>query len=283
MNRPLDRLPGYPAHCPTGKIWVESTVLAGKRQCRVVLTTQGGERYNVTSRVAPHLKLAANPLIDLPPGNTAAFLSRVERASSDYINYLHVNRQNTLRAKGDFETMDLPSLGEELTRLVLEKAYRTQFPTQMPEWLNIDGKGRELDGYAVSANIAFEYQGSHHTTNPAVQTVDLMKAELCAEHGVRLLTVPHEDRRIAAYVNETRPEEQEKLFQSLLRNLTVAINYAVRGQDGLALVRLEPSEVQDIRQTFDKMATVTRARRREVAPEPSEPVAVSAKRRGIER
>lgn len=48
----------------------------------------------------------------------------------------------------------------------------------------------DLDGYAKSLNLAFEYRGPVHDENPKVQNNDAVKEHIAAEHGVRLL-IPH--------------------------------------------------------------------------------------------
>lgn len=263
MNRtppPLERLPAYPEHCPTGRVISETRLMGGKWQARLALETPEGVRYNITPTVAPYLRLAASPNINLPHGDHHRFLSRVRQDASDYINFLHINRENTLRQEGRFEDMALKSLGEELTRLITNAVYRSEFDTAMPDWLVINGRGRELDGYSPSAAIAFEYQGAHHTTDAEIISVDMNKADLCSENGVRLLQVPHEDRLVAQYINEADPDQKEVLFTLLTNSLVHSLNKAARQHDGIALVRLTPEELTQVRETFDKMAEVKHQR-----------------------
>ncbi|MBK7363074.1 MAG: hypothetical protein IPJ01_12325 [Micavibrio sp.] len=55
------------------------------------------------------------------------------------------------------------SIGEEICRYVLGKAFNTPFNKSRPDWLlNKSGYKLELDGYSEELKIAFEYQGEQH-------------------------------------------------------------------------------------------------------------------------
>lgn len=87
-----------------------------------------------------------------------------------------------------------------------------QFPKQRPTWLkNSRGKQMELDGYATSLGVAFEYHGIQHYQQTAFfhetpqafeerQQDDQQKRRLCEEHGVVLLEVsyaiPHDELQV---------------------------------------------------------------------------------------
>jgi len=55
------------------------------------------------------------------------------------------------------------SRGEQLTRLIFEAIFETQFPKARPKWLrSSSGVLLELDGYSEKMGLAFEYQGQQH-------------------------------------------------------------------------------------------------------------------------
>jgi hypothetical protein len=86
---------------------------------------------------------------------------------------------------------------------LLERITGCGFPKTRPEWLkNERGRQMELDGYASSLNLAFEYQGHQHyklvsffhkrsTEFERRQGDDACKRKLCREHGVMLLEIPY--------------------------------------------------------------------------------------------
>lgn len=92
------------------------------------------------------------------------------------------------------------SYGERVSRFILEAMFRSPFLKARPSWL-VGHKGArlELDGYAPSIGIAFEYHGTQHYEQTPLHTPegfedqkrrDQRKAELCREHGVRLIVIP---------------------------------------------------------------------------------------------
>ena len=93
-------------------------------------------------------------------------------------------------------------ISERICRALLERLTDTPFPKARPQWLkNERGFQMELDGFAPSLNIAFEYQGQQHFKyvflfHPSNsdfrkrQQDDKRKRKICAERGVRLLEVP---------------------------------------------------------------------------------------------
>ena len=90
-------------------------------------------------------------------------------------------------------------VGEERTRLIFETQFQQSFSSIRPDWLKSEKSGRnlELDGFCEDLKIAFEYQGRQHFSNSTqfggdyeFQYVrDKLKAQLCAEHGVQLITI----------------------------------------------------------------------------------------------
>jgi hypothetical protein len=93
------------------------------------------------------------------------------------------------------------SLGERITRTVLQCMFGTKFPKVRPSWL-LAGKKRalELDGFAEELSIAFEYHGPQHYEAGTgwqtekkvaqIQERDALKARLCHERGIRVIIVP---------------------------------------------------------------------------------------------
>lgn len=97
------------------------------------------------------------------------------------------------------------NVGEELVRASLAEA----FPglaferTRAIPWMN----GMELDGIEEGVGLAFEYQGIHHAQRvnhfqqdekdfDAQVERDVTKAELCDDHWITLLQVPHTVRYV---------------------------------------------------------------------------------------
>jgi len=78
-----------------------------------------------------------------------------------------------------------------------------RFSKARPSWLqNTSGKRMELDGYAPSLGLAFEYQGAqHYHYNPFFhenaefferrRACDERKRRLCRRQGIVLLEVPY--------------------------------------------------------------------------------------------
>jgi hypothetical protein len=94
-------------------------------------------------------------------------------------------------------------ISERICRALLERMTGVPFPKVRPRWLK-NGRGRqmELDGYALSLELAFEYQGHQHYqpvsffhSNPEKfkqrQEDDECKRRLCLEHDVTLLEIPY--------------------------------------------------------------------------------------------
>lgn len=92
------------------------------------------------------------------------------------------------------------SLGERVSRAVLERMFGVPFPKRRPSWLDAGGGRRlELDGYAEERQIAFEYHGPQHYQPDSrytaemvakQQTRDAKKSQLCREHSVTLIVIP---------------------------------------------------------------------------------------------
>lgn len=93
-------------------------------------------------------------------------------------------------------------VGERICRAYFTQLFGCPFPKIRPKWLRTSrGTQLELDGYAESMNLAFEYQGvqhysedSHyHKTAKAFvlrQSLDELKRERCKSRGVILIEVP---------------------------------------------------------------------------------------------
>jgi hypothetical protein len=93
-------------------------------------------------------------------------------------------------------------LGERICREFFEQLFHRRFPKYRPEWLvNKDGNRMELDGFCKSLRLAFEHQGEQHysTKSPFIasktglskrQEDDILKRNLCRQHGIKLIQVP---------------------------------------------------------------------------------------------
>lgn len=94
------------------------------------------------------------------------------------------------------------NFGEEILRFFLESIFEKPFPKVRPNFLKIKkGVFLELDGYNEKLKIAFEHHGlQHYKFNERFhknkkdftlrKKVDKLKAKLCRQNGVRLLTIP---------------------------------------------------------------------------------------------
>ena len=169
------------------------------------------EENRIVLKLAPKLapfKAAIFPLLDI-------FVRQVSNMPIDEINY-----------KSQFETwfqncgasfyqqFDLTSeingnesKGEQITRELIERILAKPFIKERPEWLRESNRSRclELDGYNQDLNIAFEYQGEQHYSFIPLfhqkiddfekqQQRDNLKAEICAQRGVKLIQVPYTRR-----------------------------------------------------------------------------------------
>lgn len=76
---------------------------------------------------------------------------------------------------------------ESLTRRIIEKALKIEFPTDRVPWMRGKrGAKLELDGYNEKAQIAFEHQSSrYHTNNPH----DEIKRQETKKRGIKLIEV----------------------------------------------------------------------------------------------
>src|SRR6266567_4009970 len=116
------------------------------------------------------------------------------------------------RFKGALCPICAGGVSERICRALLERMTGVRFPKERPKWLkNSRGKQMELDGYATSLGIAFEYHGEQHhkqnaffhgTPNAFEQQRrnDEQKRRLCGEHKVVLLEVsyaiPHDQLQV---------------------------------------------------------------------------------------
>jgi hypothetical protein len=95
-------------------------------------------------------------------------------------------------------------ISERICRALLERITGVLFPKTRPNWLkNERGRQMELDGYAQSLKLAFEYQGyQHFKPIPFIdsnleklkvrQQDDERKRQLCFQHGVTLLEIHYD-------------------------------------------------------------------------------------------
>ena len=94
---------------------------------------------------------------------------------------------------------------EEQCRQIFEQLFPGyRFPKRRPSWLVNPKTNRplELDGYNEELHLAFEYNGPQHYHYPnryhrseqewlEQKYRDLLKRQLCNQHGVYLLTIPY--------------------------------------------------------------------------------------------
>jgi hypothetical protein len=92
-------------------------------------------------------------------------------------------------------------LSERICRAYFEQLLGKKFPISYPNWLKIDGRQLQLDGYCAALNLAFEHHGVQHyreidffhRTKYAFKRsriYDDEKKRLCKLHGVILIEVP---------------------------------------------------------------------------------------------
>lgn len=124
---------------------------------------------------------------------------------------------------------------ERICRKYFELLFACRFPKARPRWLRI-GKQRalELDGYASSVQLAFEYQGRQHYQSVTHYKHDLakrsrydeIKRQRCRERGIALVEVPH----------SVKPEAME----GFIRNQCTKLGIHVSRKDPVA-----PEELRD--------------------------------------
>lgn len=105
--------------------------------------------------------------------------------------------------KGHWCPICSSGVSERICRALLEKMTGVQFMKARPKWLRNERDGQmELDGFAPSLGLAFEYHGHQHYqlvpffhANPEEfsqrQEDDKLRRQLCRENGITLLEVPH--------------------------------------------------------------------------------------------
>jgi hypothetical protein len=120
---------------------------------------------------------------------------------------------------------------------LLEHLAGVPFPKTRPKWLkNARGNQMELDGYAPSLRLAFEYQGHQHYRRVSIfqssaaefrkrQEDDEKKNRLCRERDIKLLLIPHH-------------VPHEKLQEYLAKQL--------RGLRGGVVVNASPVEIKQL-------------------------------------
>lgn len=99
---------------------------------------------------------------------------------------------------------DNPRSRESVMREALQGMFQKPFLKVRPTFLTNPATGYplELDAYSEELKLAAEFQGVQHYEFPnpfhstraqfeAQQQRDALKVRLCADHGVRLLVVPH--------------------------------------------------------------------------------------------
>lgn len=128
---------------------------------------------------------------------------------------------NTLKSKKKSSGLKY----ESKCRQIMEKIFKKPFKSCRPNWLKNPKTKRnlELDCYNDELKLALEYQGVQHanfsyfyhrTQDVFLQQIwrDKLKKQMCLEHGVTLITVPHtiEFDQLEQYI----VYELQKLFKS---------------------------------------------------------------------
>lgn len=122
-------------------------------------------------------------------------------------------------------------ISERICRALLERMTGIPFPKAKPSWLkNERGKQMELDGYAQSLELAFEYQGPQHYKPLPVfyshlekfqqrQGDDDRKRQLCLQHDVALLEIPY------SVAHDKLQEHLIEKLNGLKQGLTIDANH----------------------------------------------------------
>lgn len=151
---------------------------------------------------------------------------------------------------------------EKMTRLYMENIFLKPFPKIKPNWLvNSNGNRMEIDGFCNELNVGFEYHGIQHykivkkfIDNDAAldnrKKDDLIKEELCREHGVKLIILNYQivDKEIpnAIFIECHRlgidtsglnfnVKIDTKLLYS--KNLFIAANKIAESKNGKCLIK----------------------------------------------
>jgi hypothetical protein len=98
-----------------------------------------------------------------------------------------------------------PNSRENVMRSILERLFDKPFPSVRPCFLRNPATGRslELDGFNAELRVAAEHMGVQHSKFPnpfhsnraqflAVQQRDKIKAQLCAQFGIKLVVLPYD-------------------------------------------------------------------------------------------
>ncbi len=118
------------------------------------------------------------------------------------------------------------TIGENLTRLMLEHLFEEQFEKSYPPWLKSkEGTQLELDGYCKKLKIAFEHQGAQHFSpnNHFAESferrieLDERKRLLCNKHGIRLIELKQSGEKKGA--DEIFTELKAELKRLRIRSL----------------------------------------------------------------
>ena len=144
--------------------------------------------------------------------------SIITEENQDLINRLRYIKNNNSM---DSKSQNKESIGEFISRRVLENLYDLNFPSSRPDFLRNPRTGHnlELDGYCLELGIAFEYQGEQHyhypndfhkTENEFLEQVarDKYKLKACELADVYLIRIPyhvnHQD--IRQYIIDRLPQ-----------------------------------------------------------------------------
>lgn len=148
---------------------------------------------------------------------------------------------NTVLKRGSWCSMCNSTIGEDICRYVLEKAFKTSFNKTRPDWLSTKKGKLELDGYSQKLKIAFEYQGEQHY-NPVKYyggindnfkkqlERDKIKRSICKKNGVILLIFPFFKKMINNDVlkNISKELNRKGIDTSILNRVDINNYYHIR-------------------------------------------------------
>lgn len=136
---------------------------------------------------------------------------------------------------------------EEICRKTLEVLFGAKFPKAKPKWLRNPETGflLELDGYCEELGIAFEHNGRQHyeinekfhvseSEFKKLKKRDVVKKNLCEQHGVKLIVIP----QLKIKINGQSCVTKENLKQYILSQIADAgINININKEDVMGCVK----------------------------------------------
>ena len=117
-------------------------------------------------------------------------------------------------------------IGERICRKAFEQIFQKKFKKARPEWLQIDKRRFELDGYNAGLKLAFEHHGRYHfmvdrfySSNKLElkkrKVDDKTKENLCKRNSVKLIVIPEINYYLS--LPEVIPYIQKQLKRKKIR------------------------------------------------------------------